>query len=391
LSLKIVVPDDFPPALTGSTAEVRLRGLGEVSVHTERGADQEAELIRRIGDAEIAINIRAHARFTDGVLAACPRLRLISIWGTGVDNIDLPACRRRGVTVTNTPGVNAGAVAEHTIALMLAVARRIPAMDRDIRSGQWPRGLLVQLRGKTLGVIGLGAIGRRVAEIACALGMRVLAWTFGPDGGRAASVGASVTPLEELLSQADVVSLHLRLTDETRGFIGPERLACMKPTAFLINTARGALVDKDALVAALREGRLAGAGLDVFHEEPLPAQDPLLRLPNVALTPHNAGMTREVIEAGLHRAVENIENFLRGAPTDLVVGSTTSREQPLSQGDTGLMRGDQERQPEPKIERCPIHGVSYDVEREHCPECAKGPPPSTGSRPGAPPPQSGDS
>ncbi len=316
---KIVVPDDFPPALTGSTAEGALRALGDVTVHVNRGADQEAELIRRLGDADIAVNIRAHARFTDCVLAACPRLRLISIWGAGVDNVDLAACRRRGVTVTNTPGVNADAVAEHTIALMLAVTRRLPAMDRDVRAGQWPRGLLVQLRGRTLGVIGLGAIGRRVAELARAFGMTVLAWSFGPDQGRAARVGARATSLEDLLEQADIVSLHLRLTEETRDFLGPDRLARMKPTAFLVNTARGALVHRDALVTALRNDRLAGAALDVFDTGPRPADDPLVALSNVVLTPHNAGMTREVIEAGLGRAILNIQNFLRGAPTDVVV------------------------------------------------------------------------
>ncbi|MBI3458082.1 MAG: phosphoglycerate dehydrogenase [Candidatus Rokubacteria bacterium] len=325
MSLKIVVPDDFPPALTGSTAEARLRVLGEVTVHTERGADQEAELIRRIGDAEVVVNIRAHARFTDRVLAACPRLRLISIWGTGTDNVNLEACRRRGVTATNTPEVNADAVAEHTIALMLAVMRRIPALDRGVRAGEWPRGLLVQARGKTLGVIGLGAIGRRVAGLGRALGMPVLAWTFRGDDRRATEAGARPVSLEALLQEADVVSLHLRLTAETRSFLGAERLALMKPTAFLVNTARGALVDKEALLGALRDGRPAGAALDVFHEEPVPPDDPLLALPNVVLTPHNAGMTREVIEAGLHRAVENIENFLRGAPTDVVAGPATAR------------------------------------------------------------------
>jgi phosphoglycerate dehydrogenase-like enzyme len=319
MSLRIVVPDDFPPALTGSAAEPRLRTLGDVAVHTERGADQEAELIRRIGDAEVAINIRAHARFTDRVLAACPRLRLISIWGTGTDNVDLAACRARGVAVTNTPGVNAHAVAEHTIALMLAVTRRIPAMDRDARAGQWPRGLLVQLEGRTVGLIGLGAIGGRVARLLQPFGVRLLAATYGPDAGRAAAAGARHVPVETLLQESDIVSLHLRLSEETQGYLGRQRLALMKPSAFLVNTARGALVDKAALVDALREGRLAGAALDVFHEEPVPPGDPVLALPNVVLTPHNGGMTREVIDAGLRRAVENVELFLAGRPRDVVV------------------------------------------------------------------------
>ncbi len=323
--LKITVPDDFPPAVTGSTAEARLRALGELTIHTERGADQESELIRRIHNAEVVLNIRAHARFTDRVLQHAPRLRLISIWGTGVDNVDLEAAGRRGVTVTNTPAVNADAVAEHAIALMLAVMRRVPALDRDVRGGQWPRGLLVQARGKTLGLVGLGAIGSRVATIARALGMTVLAWTYRRDDARATAAGARPASLEAVLREADVVSLHLRLSAETRGFLGADRLALMKPAAFLVNTARGALVDKEALVAALRDARLAGAALDVFHEEPVPAGDPVLTLPNVVLTPHNAGMTREVIEAGLHRAVENIEHFLQGAPTDVVVAPDAPR------------------------------------------------------------------
>jgi phosphoglycerate dehydrogenase-like enzyme len=319
MGVKIVVPDDFPPALTGSGAEGRLRALGEVSVHTARGADQEAELIRRLGDATVAVNIRAHARFTERVLAACPGLRLISIWGTGTDNVDLVACRGRGVTVTNTPGVNAHAMAEHTLALMLAVTRRIPELDRETRAGQWPRGLLVQLEGKTLGLVGLGAIGSRVAHLARAFDMRLLATTFGPDGGRAAAVGARHVPLETLLRESDIVSLHLRLSAETTGYLDRGRLALMRPTAYLVNTARGALVDKAALVDALRARRLAGAALDVFHEEPIPAGDPILELPSVVLTPHNGGMTREVIEDGLLRAVENVAHFLRGTPRDVVV------------------------------------------------------------------------
>ena len=322
---KIVVPDDYPPALTGSAAEAPLRALGDVQVHGERGAEQEAELVRRIRDAAVVVNIRAYARFTDRVLAACPGLRLISIWGTGTDNVDLDACRARGVAVTNTPGVNAHAVAEHTIALMLAVTRRIPAMDRDTRAGQWPRGLLEQLEGKTLGLLGLGAIGRRVAELARPFGIRLLATTHGPDNGRAAAVGARAVPVETLLRESDIVSLHWRLSAETQGYLDRARLALMKPTAFLVNTARGGLVDRSALIEALREGRLAGAGLDVFHDEPVPAGDPVLALPNVVLTPHNGGMTREVIDAGLLRAVENVERFLRGAPRDLVVAPPRGR------------------------------------------------------------------
>jgi phosphoglycerate dehydrogenase-like enzyme len=317
----IVVPDDFPAAISGTPAEQQLRALGDVTVNVERGADREAELIRRVAGADIVVNIRAHARFTASVLAACDRLRLISVWGTGTDHIDLDACRAGGVTVANTPGVNAHAVAEHTMALILAVTRRIPSFDAAVRDGQWPRGMLAQLEGKTLGIVGLGAVGRRVATLAAPFGMRLVASTHGDDAGRAAAVGAQHVPLDTLLRESDIVSLHLRLSDETSRLLSRERLALMKSSAFLINTARGGLVDRDALIDSLRDGRIAGAGLDVFHEEPIRRDDPFLSLPNVVLTPHNAGMTPEVIDVGLRRAVENVASYLRGAPVNVVTRS----------------------------------------------------------------------
>ena len=313
MTTSIVVPDDFPTVFTGTPAERRLRTLGDVTIYTERGADRQPELVRRIADADVVLSLRNHSRYTEQVLAASPRLRLISLWGTGIDNVDLDVCRVRGIRVTNTPGVNAHAVAEHAIGLMLTLARRIPAMDATVRTGGWrgPHDRLVQLEGRTLGIVGLGAIGRRMAELGRAFGMRLLVFTWDADQGRARSVGAEPASIELLLRESDVVSLHLRLTADSRKFLDRDRLALMKPTAFLINTARGALVDHDALVDILRAERIGGAGLDVFHEEPIPAGDPILELPNVVLTPHNAGTTPEVIEAGLERAVENIERFLR--------------------------------------------------------------------------------
>lgn len=314
----IVVPDDFPSVFVGTEAHARLKALGEVRIFTERGADQEAELIRRIGHAEVAINIRAHAKFTEAVFRACPTLKLVSVWGTGVDNIDLAAAARHGATVTNTPAVNAHAVAEHALALMLAVARRISRLDGEMRSGTWPRELLTQLLGKTLGVFGLGAIGSRVATLGRAIGMELLGWSARGEVNRARALGGTAASKEEILRAADVVSLHLRLTPETTAFLGRAELALMKPTAILVNTGRGALVDRQALLEALREQRILGAGLDVFHEEPIKPDDPLLALPNVVLSPHIAGQTPEVIRDGLFRAVENVENYLSGTPTNVV-------------------------------------------------------------------------
>ena len=323
--VSIVVPDDFPSVFKGTDAHTRAAALGEVTVFSERGADQEDELIRRIGRARVAINIRAHAKFTEPVFRACPALKLISVWGTGVDNIDLHAAGWNGVTVCNTPGLNANAVAEHALALMLAVARRVPALDRAMRGGEWPRELLTQLFGKTLGVFGLGAIGSRVATMGKALGMNVLAWSARGDTGRARAQGARPASKEEILREADVVTLHVRLATETRGFLGRKELSLMKPTAILVNTGRGALVDREALLDALRGQKILGAGLDVFHEEPLKPDDPILTLPNVVLSPHVAGQTPEVIRDGLLRAVENVEHFLKGSPTDVVVSPSPVR------------------------------------------------------------------
>jgi D-3-phosphoglycerate dehydrogenase len=311
-SIRIVVPDDYPPVLSGSSAEAKLRALGEVTIHTERGADQESELLRRIYDADVVLNIRAHARFTARVLAGCANLRLISVWGTGTDHIDLVECWERGVKVTSTPGINAHAVAEHAVALMLSVMRRIPASHDDVRGGAWARGPLVQLEGKTVGIVGTGAIGSRVAELLRPFGVELLAWSARGETQRVAAMWVRPVPLEALLAESDVVTLHLRLTPETAGFLGSSRLALMKPSAFLINTARGGLIDQAALVDALRRGALAGAALDVFEEEPVRRSDPLLGLPNVVLTPHVAGNTREVIEAGLDLAVRNVREFLGG-------------------------------------------------------------------------------
>jgi D-3-phosphoglycerate dehydrogenase / 2-oxoglutarate reductase len=315
----IVVPDDYPSVFEGTVAHERAKKLGDVRVFTPRGAEDEAELSRRIDRARIAINIRAHARFTEGVFAACRNLTMVSIWGTGTDNIDLEAAGRRGITVTNTPGINAWAVAEHAIALMLAVGRHIPQIDREMRQGKWPRELLTQALGKTLGVFGTGRIGARVITLGKALGMDVLAWSARGDAAHVASLGARAAAKDEILREADVISLHVRLSPQTRGFLSRREFSLLKRSAILINTGRAALVEREALLDALRQGRLAGAGLDVFHDEPLKPDDPILELDGAVLSPHNAGQTPEVIRDGLLRAVENIENFLKGEPTDVVV------------------------------------------------------------------------
>jgi D-3-phosphoglycerate dehydrogenase len=295
----IHIPDDAPPVLRASAVWRELAARAALVYH-DTLPRSEAGLIERIREAEIVLNIRSSSKFTERVFASCPRLRLVSVWGTGTDHVDLAAAARHGVTIANTPGVSAVSIAEHTLALLLAVARRLPQTDRATRAGGWPRGRSVELHGKTCGIIGLGAIGRRFAQLAAAIGMRVVAWTMHPRDGD------PIVPLDELYRTADVVSLHLRLSPQTEGFVGAAQFALMKPGAILINTARGAIVDEAAMIEALAGGRIAGAGLDVFATEPLPPNHPLTALDNVVITPHCAGITPEALEAGLRMAVENI-------------------------------------------------------------------------------------
>ena len=309
----ISVPDDAPPVLAGSAVWNELADRATILYYDTLPGPEE-RLIERMEAAEAVLNIRSSVKFTERVIAACPRLRIISVWGTGTDHIDLAAAARHKVTVSNTPGVAARSVAEHALALLLAAARNIPRMDAAVRRGEWPRGQSMELRGKVCGVIGLGAIGREFAALAAAIGMKVVAWT--PHARPVANV--KLVELDELYRTADVVSLHLRLSEETRGFLGARQLVLMKPDAILVNTARGGIVDELALREALAAGRLRAAALDVFATEPLGSDNAWSGVLNAVLTPHCAGITPEVTEAGLRMAVENIWAFFAGHPRNVV-------------------------------------------------------------------------
>lgn len=314
---KIVIPDDAPPQIKGTQALEWLKKKEEVTLYNERASTKE-EFMERMREAEMAINVRAYSKFTEDVFKACPSLRFLSILGTGTDNVDLDAATRHRVVVTNTPGFAKEAVAEHALALMLSVARKICVIDAQIKAGNWPRGLMIQLWGKTLGLIGLGAIGGQLARIGRGVGMRTLSWTFHPSPQREKEYGVEFLSLQNLLQKADVVSVHLRSSPQAHHLIGEKELSLMKSSAILVNTARGSIIDESALVDALKEEKIAGAGLDVFDQEPLPEDSPLLKLDNVVLTPHNAGMSPETIEKGARMAVDNVTNFLQGNPTYVV-------------------------------------------------------------------------
>ncbi len=261
------------------------------------------------------IVIRANGRVTDRLLAHAPRLRVVGRHGVGLDNVDLDACARRGIWVVYTPLANVEAVAEHAVGLMLAVAKRIVEGDRAVRAGEFAaarhRLFGQELYGQTLGIAGFGRIGQRVAEICrAAFAMPVMFADLLSHEEVAARLGAQRVPLDELLARSDVISLHLPLTPQTRHLIDGPALARMKPGAILINTARGAVVDETALLAALRDGRLA-AGLDVFADEPLPPGNPLPMLPNVVLTPHCASHTEGALLA-MAMVVEDVVRVLHG-------------------------------------------------------------------------------
>ncbi len=315
--IKIVVPDDEPPVFAGTAEEERLKQLGEVRIYDSRALSDE-ELLTRIADADIVLNIRATSIFSRNVMKNCPKLKLISIYGLGFDNVDISAASDFKITVTNTSGYSAVAVGEMALALMLAVARKIAQNDRDLRAGGWARGYALQLSGKRLGVIGTGSIGQRMIQLGKSIGMKVIAWTLNPSPERAVQYGVEFVALDELMRQSDVVSIHVLGLPQTNNLISRRELMLMKPTAILINTARGSIINEQDMIEALTDGAIAGAGLDVFAHEPLTHDHPLRNLENVVLSPHTAAMVPEATLAGLDMAVDNVIHFLHGTTTNLV-------------------------------------------------------------------------
>lgn len=269
------------------------------------------EFYQHLGEAE-ALLVRSAAKVTREVIEQAPKLRVIGRAGIGVDNIDLEAATERGILVMNTPGGNAVAVAEHTLALMLALARQIPAADASTKSGKWEkkRFMGTELRGKTLGVIGLGSIGREVVRRARAFEMRVIATDPYVSPQWARDLNVQLVELDQLLAESDYISLHVALTPETRNMISREQFARMKDGVRIINCARGGIIDEEALYEALCSGKVAGAGLDVFAKEP-PEGSPLLTLDNVIATPHIGGSTGEAQEIVGLTIAEQVLEFLR--------------------------------------------------------------------------------
>jgi len=314
----IVYGEPIPDDLHALAAELVPAGFHLLVVSSR----EREELLRLVPEADFLLV--ATARVDEELLRAAPHLRLVQHQGVGYDNIDVDACRRAAIAVALTPEGTTIGVAEHTLLLILALFRHLIALDAAVRQGEWPvwsmRGRSVELAGKTVGLIGFGRIGREVARRARAFDTTIVYH----DAVRApaaveAELGATYRARDDLLRQADVVSLHVPLTAETQGFIGERELRLMRPHAVLINTARGALVNEPALVRALDEEWIAGAGLDVLAQEPPGAVNPLLTCPNVILTPHVAAGTRDAYRTKMHAVFANMQRVARGeAPLNQV-------------------------------------------------------------------------
>lgn len=313
--MKVTILDDYQNVFLGLSAIDRLRQKAEAQIYTEQFGSQEA-LIRALKGSQAIIPIRERTQFPAGLLKALPDLAIIAQTGNQVYHIDIPAATEAGILVTTAPG--GYGVTELTIGLMMAVMRRIPQSDREMRRGQWPLVLGKVLKGKTLGILGLGRVGLEVARIAMAFGMKVIAWGPTLTRERAEAAQVSYMALEEVLQNADVVSVHLKLSEQSRGLLNEARLRLMKKSAYLVNTARGAIVDETALIKALKEKAIAGAALDVYAEEPLPPGSPLLDFDNVVLTPHIGWPTDKGYEEFAENAVENILAYMEGKLTRAV-------------------------------------------------------------------------
>jgi phosphoglycerate dehydrogenase-like enzyme len=310
--VRVAVLDDYQDAALASADFAVLDGRADVTVFRDHVSDED-ELVRRLADFDVVIAMRERTPFPAGLLDRLPKLRLLITAGMRNASIDVVAAYQRGITVSGTGGSPA-ATAELIWALIMAVARRIPAEDAAIRAGRWQTTIGTELAGSTLGIIGMGNLGRSTARYAQAFDMRLLAWSTNMTSEQAAEAGAELVGKRELFERSDIVTVHLKLSDRSRGLIGADELRWLGPRGFLVNTSRGPIVDEAALVAALYDGTIGGAALDVFDTEPLPLDHPLRTAPNTVLTPHIGFVSEQSYAKIYSDAVEDVLAWLDGAP-----------------------------------------------------------------------------
>ena len=309
---RIAILDDYQDVALRYADWTSLPADCEVRTFRDHIADT-AILIAALREFDVIVAMRERTAFTAERLAALPRLRLLVTTGMANASIDLGAARRAGITVCGT-GSGSQATSELAWGLLLAVARSIPQEDARLRAGGWQRTIGIELQGKTLGLVGLGRQGGAMVPVARAFGMEVIAWSQNLSDEAAAAAGVERVGKEDLFRRADFVSIHYKLGQRSVGLVGAAELALMKPSAFLINTSRGPIVEREALLAALQGGRIAGAGLDVYDTEPLPADDPFRSAPRTVLTPHLGYVSDRAYRTFYPDAVENIAAFLRREP-----------------------------------------------------------------------------
>ena len=308
----VAVLDDYQGVALGMADWSVLPPDAQVQVFRDHLSEEDA-VAQRLAEVEVVVAMRERTPFPRTLLERLPRLRLLTSTGMRNASIDMDAATQLGITVCGTRGLGYP-TAELTWGLILALARQIPREDGATRQGRWQVTLGIGLNGKVLGVVGLGNLGSQVATVGKAFGMSVVAWSQNLTQERAAEFGATLVGKDELLAQSDVVTIHLVLSGRTRGLIGARELGLMKPSAYLINTSRGPIVEEDALVAALDGGRIGGAALDVFDREPLPSDHPLRRLENTVIMPHMGYVTEETYRVFFGDSVENVRAFLAGEP-----------------------------------------------------------------------------
>jgi len=313
---RLAILDDYQDVTLNLGPWDRLPGL-EKTVFRDTIAEREA-LVERLMPFDAILAMRERTPFPRALIERLPNLKLLMTTGERNRGIDAEACAEHGIIFSGTPSFGAPTV-DLTWGLILSLARRIPEQVGALHAGQWQTRIGIGLEGRTLGVVGLGKLGTRVARVGQALGMKVIAWSTNLTAEAAAGVGATRVEKHELFAQADVVSLHLILSDRSRGIVGAAELAAMKPGAMLVNTSRGPLVDQPALLEALHAGRIQ-AGIDVYDIEPLPADHPLLKAPNTVLTPHLGYVTEENYRSYFKGAVEAIEAFQAGTPIRVIAG-----------------------------------------------------------------------
>ncbi len=315
--LTFVVPGDYPVQIQGSSHLERLKPYGRVVLYDDRPSSPENQIERTL-EADIILNTRGAVRWPGERLRALPKLKMMTTCSIGTDNLDLVTASELSIVISNQPGRTAPSVAEHAFGIMFGLSKGSGYQTSELKAGRWSQKVNYMLQGKTLGIVGTGAIGSELSRLAKLIGMNVIAWTFNPSSERAASLGIRYVEMDELLRESDVVSLNVNLTKDTEGMLGEKEFAAMKRGALLVNCGRGKLVDKGALVSALNSGQLGGAAIDVYDVEPLPADDPILSCEQVVLTPHAGDQTPEGVEALNEGAVDNVIAYLEGRPQNVV-------------------------------------------------------------------------